>query len=181
MNLTKNDIKTWLKRRGSDREWLGQQLSVSKKTVDNWLSVQDIPEGKLRLIERLMADDQAEDARQQQLKQPTNHVFCIEVDMPRYRAYAVSALARKMTVEDWCISESDAAASEHLFALNGIPQPWNRDQFRAAQDALAKPDSNSLNEDPGQSSSPPPEQKPVNYKDAVKKPRKGQSPPAQDE
>lgn len=38
-----------------------------------------------------------------------------------------------------------------------------------------------LNEQPGSSSSPPREQKPVNYKDAVKKPRKVQSPPKQED
>lgn len=36
--VTKEEIKAWLKESGHDRDWLGAQLGVSRRTVDNWLS-----------------------------------------------------------------------------------------------------------------------------------------------
>jgi len=47
--------------------------------------------------------------------------------------------------------------------------------------AFASTAASVLNEQPGAEPTPPPEQKPVNYKDAVKKPRKVQSPPKQED
>ena len=121
MELTKDDIKAWLKEHGNDRAWLGQQLGVTRKTVQNWLSTdRPIPTAKLRLIERLIQDEAADAAQEKQL----NKVLLAEVDLPRFRRYAASALARKMTVEQWCIAELDAAAEKTYIALSGQPPPW---------------------------------------------------------
>lgn len=52
--VTKEEIKAWLKESGLDRDWLGAQLGVSRRTVDNWLSSSiRIPGRKLLAIEQL--------------------------------------------------------------------------------------------------------------------------------
>jgi len=107
--MTKDNIKTWLKRSGRDRAWLADQLGVSKKTVDNWLSVQDIPEAKLALIQRLHADDLAAAARQTQLSEPTNQIFSVEVDHARFRRYNAAAASQRKTMEQWTIQTLDHA------------------------------------------------------------------------
>ena len=146
MNIIKDNIKAWLKRTGRSRDWLGQQLGVSKKTVDNWLSVQEIPDGKLRLIERLMADDVAEDARQKQLSEPTNQVFSVEVDLMRFRRYNAAATAEGLLLEEWTIKTLDSTV-ERISATVGI-----RASITSAAPVNSSPDSltdaTRLNEDP---------------------------------
>jgi hypothetical protein len=52
--VTKEEIKAWLKESGHDRDWLGAQLGVSRRTVDNWLSSNiRIPGRKLLAIGQL--------------------------------------------------------------------------------------------------------------------------------
>jgi hypothetical protein len=52
--VTKEEIKAWLKETGHDRDWLGAQLGVSRRTVDNWLSSNiRIPGRKLLAIAQL--------------------------------------------------------------------------------------------------------------------------------
>jgi hypothetical protein len=54
--VTKEEIKAWLKESGLDRDWLGAQLGVSRRTVDNWLSSSiRIPGLKLQAIEQLLS------------------------------------------------------------------------------------------------------------------------------
>lgn len=54
--MTKEEIKGWLKESGLDRDWLGAQLGVSRRTVDNWLSSSiRIPGLKLQAIEQLLS------------------------------------------------------------------------------------------------------------------------------
>jgi hypothetical protein len=54
--VTKEEIKGWLKESGLDRDWLGAQLGVSRRTVDNWLSSSiRIPGLKLQAIEQLLS------------------------------------------------------------------------------------------------------------------------------
>jgi hypothetical protein len=54
--VTKEEIKAWLKESGFDRDWLGAQLGVSRRTVDNWLSSSiRIPGLKLQAIEQLLS------------------------------------------------------------------------------------------------------------------------------
>lgn len=120
VDTTKDSIKTWLKRTGRDREWLGNQLRTEAKTVNNWLSTsRPIPEAKLALIQRLMADDIAEEARQKQLNEPTNQVFSVEVDLPRFRRYNAAAAAQRMTMEQWTIGTLDEAV-DTISAAGGL-------------------------------------------------------------
>lgn len=57
---TKEDVKTWLKTTGQDREWLAEKCYVTKPTVNGWFrSTGIIPPAKLALIQRLMEEGQA--------------------------------------------------------------------------------------------------------------------------
>jgi hypothetical protein len=107
----KDAIKRWLKRTGRTREWLGEQMGVKKRGVDNWLSsAKQIPEGKLRLIERLIADDTEAEAQERRKAFPANQVFSLEVDLPTYRAYSEAAKEARQTLEEWSITELNEAA-----------------------------------------------------------------------
>jgi len=108
--MTKDSIKDWLKRSGKDRAWLADQLKTEVKTVNNWLSsARPIPEAKLALINRLHADDVAEEARKKQLKEPSNTIFNVEVDHARFRRYNAAAAAQRKTMEQWTIETLDEA------------------------------------------------------------------------
>lgn len=107
----KDKIKEWLKATNRSRDWLAEQVGVSPKTVHNWLSSpQEIPLGKLRLIERLMHEDEAAEAARRQKLAPTAQVFSLEVDLPTFRAFSAAALAHRQTLEQWAIAELNAAA-----------------------------------------------------------------------
>lgn len=109
----KEQIKHWLKSHGRDREWLGQQLDTEVKTVHNWLSsARAIPAAKLALITRLMADDEAAEARRRQQYDPVAQVFSLEVDLPTFRAYSQAAKAQRLTLEEWSIAELNTAADQ---------------------------------------------------------------------
>ncbi len=114
----KDKIKAWLKAQNHTREWLGEQVGVSPKTIDNWLSSpREIPIGKQKLIERLIADDEAADAQRRLQLLPTNQLFSLEVDLPTFRAYSAAALADDKTLEQWAIAELNAAAEAALPAI----------------------------------------------------------------
>jgi len=111
MTLTKEAIKNWLKKSNRERDWLAEQLGVASKTVDNWLSSpQNIPHSKLLLIQRLMEDSAAEEEQRKQQLQPTNQIFSLEVDLPRFRAYNEASLAAGLTLEQWAIQCCDEEA-----------------------------------------------------------------------
>ena len=115
LSKMKDKIKAWLKSYQRDRYWLGDQLDVDKKTVDNWLSSpKEIPLSKLKLIERLMADDEAAEAQRRQQLQPTAQVFSVEVDLITFRSYSRVALAELLTLEDWVIHALNQAAATHF-------------------------------------------------------------------
>lgn len=120
-----DDIKAWLKRTNRDREWLGSQLGVTKRTVDNWLSAgQSIPEAKAALIQRLMDDDAAQEAKRRQQIAPINQLFSVEVDLPRFRRYSAAALARQQTLEQWAVTSLDEMAADLTAAIAALtPQP----------------------------------------------------------
>lgn len=107
----KEEIKAWLKRTNREREWLGEQVGVAKRTVDNWLSSpKEIPTGKLNLIQRLMQEDQAREAARRLALLPQSQIFSLEVDLPTFRAYSAAAKADGKTLEEWSIDELNAAA-----------------------------------------------------------------------
>jgi hypothetical protein len=109
--MSKEEIKTWLKRYNRERQWLADQIGINKRTVDNWLSSpKEIPEGKLKLIERLMQDDEAAEAQRRLQLLPQAQIFSVEVDLPTFRAYSAAALASDQTLEQWAIHELNAAA-----------------------------------------------------------------------
>lgn len=140
MNISVERIKAWLKTYRHTREWLGSQVDVTKRTVDNWLSAgQPIPDGKLRLIQRLMDDDAAAEARRRQQLMPTAQVFSLEVDLPTFRAYNQAALAAEQTLEDWSISELNAAAEAYFAQRNNITTlPTAADTVRDAVSRVAE-------------------------------------------
>jgi response regulator of citrate/malate metabolism len=111
----KERIKAWLKAYNHERDWLAEKLDVKKRTVDNWLSSpQEIPSGKLTLIERLMQDDEAAESARRQKLIPTAQVFSLEVDLPTFRAYCAASLQHGQTLEQWAIDELNAAAESAM-------------------------------------------------------------------
>ena len=57
---TKEEITQWLKKTGRDRFWLAEKCLVSYKHLNNWFSKNGkIPDAKLVIIQKLMAETQA--------------------------------------------------------------------------------------------------------------------------
>lgn len=126
MNPSKEDIKEWLKTTRRSRQWLANQCgSISKRTVDNWLSSpKEIPLATLTLIGRLMEDDRlAELERRRGRDQQQQQIFSVEVDLPTFRDYSRAALDAQLTVEEWvihiCDVELGRIARDKVIALPG--------------------------------------------------------------
>lgn len=54
--MTRQDIEDWMKENNWDREWLGETLGYSKRTVDNWFTDDKFPEPAIRHLKRIIAD-----------------------------------------------------------------------------------------------------------------------------
>jgi hypothetical protein len=104
MNPTKDEIKSWLKREGHSREWLGIQCgNIKRRTVDNWLSSpQEIPEGALFLIARLMAEDAQRAATAATAADPQSHLV-LRVALDEYERWEQAALLHTTTVSSYCL------------------------------------------------------------------------------
>lgn len=110
MKPSKEDIKDWLKTTGRSRDWLAVQCgSISKRTVDNWLSSpKEIPLATLALIGRLMDDDRRAEENRREQYDPQPQIFSVEVDFATFRDYSRAALEAHMTLEEWVIHTCDA-------------------------------------------------------------------------
>lgn len=119
----KDRIKAWLDKFDHDRYWLADKLGIEKRTVDNWLSAsKDIPPVKQSLIERLIEEDEAGEARRKLQLLPQAQIFSVETDLPTFRAYNAAALSSGKTLEQWAISELNAAADAALRETNSPPK-----------------------------------------------------------
>lgn len=121
----KDKIKNWLKRENRTRAWLGEQVGVSKKAVDNWLSSpKEIPLGKIKLIEKLMAEDAARETAERQRLHPQSQIYSLELDLPTFRLFSRAAAHQGQTIEDWSVQELENAA-----------RMWERAQIEKSLDA----------------------------------------------
>lgn len=98
---TKKEIKSWLKKRGHTREWLGKQCGNTKKnTVNNWLSTSiAIPSAQLEIIRRLMAEDAS---RCETQADPQSHLV-IRVGVDEFQRWEEAALIKDLTTTEYCI------------------------------------------------------------------------------
>jgi len=55
--LTMPDVREWLRETNRDRLWLGETLGVSKRTVDNWFSGDELPLFASHHIRRIMIEE----------------------------------------------------------------------------------------------------------------------------
>lgn len=55
MEKLRQELKAWLKAIGKNREWLGKQCGVKKRTVDSWFSWGTITEQTERHLRLLMS------------------------------------------------------------------------------------------------------------------------------
>lgn len=119
MNPSKEDIKAWLKKEGHSREWLGKQCgNIKRRTVDNWLSSpQEIPDGTLSLIRRLMNED---DLRHKDKADPLHHLI-LTVPLDEFRTWEQAALLKQITTTDYCVEAIREAYQEDM-TLHGMEQ-----------------------------------------------------------
>lgn len=113
MSPTKSEIKTWLKRTGRNREWLGEQCGAKKSTVNNWLSTEiEVPAKALLIIEGLMradAENAPAPAPVEQIDMP------IRVSVQQFDAYtAAFKRSEQETLRGWMINRLDTAAADEL-------------------------------------------------------------------
>lgn len=138
VELDKDTIKAWLKAHGKDRDWLGEQIGVNKRTVDNWLSSpKEIPEIKLALIQRAMADEEAAATQRAQLHNPTNHLFSVQVDRETFNLFNEASVKAQQTMEAWAITELTLAANEALGSKEPFrEQPPSGDDTKGYTDLM---------------------------------------------
>lgn len=48
------NVREWLTAHQKDRAWLGEQVGVSKRTVDNWFAAGVVPTAKRELVEKVI-------------------------------------------------------------------------------------------------------------------------------
>ena len=92
MQMTKNDIKSWLRAHKKTRAWLASQLGVSLGSINNYLSTkQPIPERSMRLIVSILTDS-------------TNPPQSLSVTIPEEFTAYVSAESKRRGIseEDFC-------------------------------------------------------------------------------
>lgn len=112
MNPTKDEIKSWLKREGHSREWLGEKCGgIQKRAVDNWLSTpREIPSGSLEIIRRLMADD----TEKSKNKADPQHHLILTVPLEEFRAWEQAALLNQSTTTNYCVQAIRDAYQEDM-------------------------------------------------------------------
>lgn len=110
MDITKDQIKHWLKSSGRDREWLGKQCGVSKRAVDNWLSRErPVPVAILTIIRRLMDDDR----RAAEMQEESQNLV-LEVDVPTFERWSRAALKHGEIVTEYAVRVIEEAAAADL-------------------------------------------------------------------
>lgn len=130
MDITKDDIKAWLKRFGRSREWLGEQCGgLSLKAVNNWLSTdRQVPPSALQVIRRLMADDELAEKQRQQDSEPQSHIV-LKVDVAEFNAWEDIAIRKDppQTVTGYCLAAIRAAfqAETGSLAVHAPEPPEN--------------------------------------------------------
>ncbi|GAA5117017.1 hypothetical protein JIN84_18050 [Luteolibacter yonseiensis] len=120
MHPTKEEIKEWLKRESHSREWLGEQCGGTKRrTVDNWLSSpQEIPDGMLTLIARLMADDAAAAAARDKSESTDLERFSVELTTEEFDHINSAASSRQLLVRQWALEVLKEAARRDMEAVS---------------------------------------------------------------
>ena len=129
MNITKQEVSDWLKKFNHTRKWLADKCSVSKRTVDNWLSSpQDIPAKAIPIITALMHADE-EKARIETVL-PQNLV--LEFSREDFNAICDRAIHERMRPNEWAEQQLRQLAYEDLDSLAQElraaedPQPYNQ-------------------------------------------------------
>ena len=59
---TKDEVKSWLRKNGKDRDWLAEKLNTKKSVVDSWFSTRGFPDDRLLDIFNLMQDRKMEES-----------------------------------------------------------------------------------------------------------------------
>ena len=88
----RDQLKSFLREKGEDRDWLAARMGVSKKTVDNWFSKKPIPEKKQKLLRELMEKEQ----------QPKLVEISMDFTPEQLEMIRQAAALRGETPGEWC-------------------------------------------------------------------------------
>ena len=88
----RDQLKSFLREKGEDRDWLAARMGVSKKTVDNWFSKKPIPEKKQKLLRELMEKEQ----------QPKQVEISMDFTPEQLEMIRQAAALRGETPGEWC-------------------------------------------------------------------------------
>lgn len=122
MQNEKEEVKSWLKKIGKDRDWLAEKCFVKKKSVDDWFrNGKKLPKAKLALIRGIMTEIELKEREKETLienaKNSIKNISLVfteeEWDMIEY-----CANKRKTTPERYCadvIIESSYSLKNHGF------------------------------------------------------------------
>lgn len=125
---TKEEITQWLKKTGRDRFWLAEECLVSYKHLNNWFSKNGkIPEAKLVIIQKLMAETQAP-PYEIEGKDNMGKLFITlneasqEAVLAECRRLNITLSAYCSLVVEWCATTPEGQAVIESI-INGTPLP----------------------------------------------------------
>lgn len=114
--MNKQDVKTWLRSIGKDRDWLAEQIGVKKRSVDNWLSSnRDIAAKAQIIIARLMAQYPASVPLKQTDGSPNEEsALVITTDASTFDLWNEAALLESKLLRQWATDVLTNYAEERV-------------------------------------------------------------------
>lgn len=99
--MLQNEIKSWLKAIGKNREWLAEQTGSKLKTVNNWLSsTRGIPSTAQRLVTKLMTQYPTDGATQ---SPGEDNTLTLSVDAATFDLWNASATRENKLLRQWAL------------------------------------------------------------------------------
>lgn len=116
MDITKKNIKDWIKSSGKNRKWLADQCLVTIATVNDWFTSRGtIPDTKLALIKTLMEKPLPSSEKKELITLPDTGVLdriTVEVEGDLQIRISKKAQELGMTISCWASLALEEAAEE---------------------------------------------------------------------
>lgn len=109
MDDTKDSIRKFLALTKMTRDEFAELCGVSKSQVDKWLSTVPIPIARQKLINRIMQEEYAKQARMTQAR--SSNSIHVPVTPQRYEKFKSEAERHGLTVPEWASEALDALSS----------------------------------------------------------------------
>ncbi|SEH81731.1 hypothetical protein [Akkermansia glycaniphila] len=116
-------IRKWLKGIGKNREWLGAQCGVKKRTVDSWFSWNTISPQMEKHLKLLMQHYPVGGAPSQHIpEQDGTHQLTLTIDTDTFDLWNLAALDQGLIMREWAIHSLTHIVKDHPPETSGNRQ-----------------------------------------------------------